>query len=203
MERQFRIGLNALPTTHMERTSSHRKAQSPHCGNAKYGIACAADRTSPMANTPRRLLSRSCRSIAALSPVSTKRFGSSFTQPDNQSLFRSAPMERNRWRIGHLDLSRCRRDPGAVRAARYLRSLLFTAGEMLQLGSLASTDVHAARRSCGLRYWGAFLAAKYGSRNTREGGSIVFTPGTAAKRPRAGWALGASICAAMEGLTRA
>jgi NAD(P)-dependent dehydrogenase (short-subunit alcohol dehydrogenase family) len=81
--------------------------------------------------------------------------------------------------------------------------LIFTAGETLQLGSLASTDVQAARRFFGLRYWGALLAAKYGSRNIREGGSIVFTSGIAAKRPRAGWALGASICAAMEGLTRA
>jgi NAD(P)-dependent dehydrogenase (short-subunit alcohol dehydrogenase family) len=81
--------------------------------------------------------------------------------------------------------------------------LVFTAGETLQLGSVANTDVEVARRFFGLRYWGAFLAAKYGSRNIREGGSIVFTSGIAAKRPRAGWALGASICAAMEGLTRA
>jgi NAD(P)-dependent dehydrogenase (short-subunit alcohol dehydrogenase family) len=81
--------------------------------------------------------------------------------------------------------------------------LVFTAGETLQLGSLASMDVQAARRFFGLRYWGAFLAAKYGSRNIREGGSIVFTSGIGAKRPRAGWVLGASICAAMEGLTRA
>jgi NAD(P)-dependent dehydrogenase (short-subunit alcohol dehydrogenase family) len=31
----------------------------------------------------------------------------------------------------------------------------------------------------------------------------VLTSGLAAHRPQAGWALGASICAAMEGLTRA
>jgi NAD(P)-dependent dehydrogenase (short-subunit alcohol dehydrogenase family) len=36
-----------------------------------------------------------------------------------------------------------------------------------------------------------------------EGGSIVFTSGIAGARPQAGWALGASICSAMEGLTRA
>lgn len=81
--------------------------------------------------------------------------------------------------------------------------LVFTAGETLQLGSLATTDVDAARRFFALRYWGAYCAAKYGSGNIREGGSIVFTSGIAGQRPHAGWALGASICAAMEGLTRA
>jgi NAD(P)-dependent dehydrogenase (short-subunit alcohol dehydrogenase family) len=81
--------------------------------------------------------------------------------------------------------------------------LVFTAGETLQLGPLAGTDLAAARRFFELRYWGAFLAAKHGSGNIRPGGSIVFTSGIAGRRPHAGWALGASICSAMEGLTRA
>jgi NAD(P)-dependent dehydrogenase (short-subunit alcohol dehydrogenase family) len=81
--------------------------------------------------------------------------------------------------------------------------LVFTAGEALQLGALASTDVETARRFFNLRYFGAFLAAKYGSAHIRPGGSIVFTSGIAAQRPQAGWALGASITSAMEGLTRA
>jgi NAD(P)-dependent dehydrogenase (short-subunit alcohol dehydrogenase family) len=81
--------------------------------------------------------------------------------------------------------------------------LVFTAGENLQLESLASTDVEVARRFFGLRYWGAFLAAKHGSRNIREGGSVVFTSGIAGRRPRSGWSVAASICSAMEGLTRA
>ena len=42
-----------------------------------------------------------------------------------------------------------------------------------------------------------------GSRSIRPGGSIVFTSGTAGQRPQAGWSLGASLCSAMEGLTRA
>jgi NAD(P)-dependent dehydrogenase (short-subunit alcohol dehydrogenase family) len=37
----------------------------------------------------------------------------------------------------------------------------------------------------------------------RAGGSIVFISGIAGARPQPGWALGASICAAMGGLTRA
>ena len=81
--------------------------------------------------------------------------------------------------------------------------LVFTAGEALQLGTLASTDVETARSFFDLRYWGAFLAAKYGSGSIRPGGSIVFTSGLAGQRPHAGWALGASMCSAMEGLTRA
>jgi NAD(P)-dependent dehydrogenase (short-subunit alcohol dehydrogenase family) len=81
--------------------------------------------------------------------------------------------------------------------------LVFTAGEGLQLDRLANTDVDAARRFFGLRYWGAYLAAKYGSGSIRDGGSIVFTSGIAGQRPRPGWSVAASICAAMEGLTRA
>ena len=81
--------------------------------------------------------------------------------------------------------------------------LVFTAGESLRLDHLASMDVEAARRFFGLRYWGAYLAAKYGSGSIREGGSIVFTSGVAGQRPRPGWSVAASICAAMEGLTRA
>ncbi|XXX79913.1 SDR family oxidoreductase [Sorangium sp. So ce134] len=81
--------------------------------------------------------------------------------------------------------------------------LVFTAGESLQLGEIGATDVDAARRFFELRYWGAFMAAKYGKDHTRPGGSIVLTSGIAALRPRAGWALGASICGAMESLTRA
>ena len=81
--------------------------------------------------------------------------------------------------------------------------LVFTAGETLQLGRLATTEVDAARRFFELRHWGAYCAAKYGSSSIREGGSIVFTSGIAGQRPRTGWAVAASICAAMEGLTRA
>jgi NAD(P)-dependent dehydrogenase (short-subunit alcohol dehydrogenase family) len=81
--------------------------------------------------------------------------------------------------------------------------LLFTAGETLQLGPLPETEIDTARRFFDLRFWGAYMAAKYGSGGIRPGGSIVFTSGTAGARPRSGWSLGASVCAAMEGLTRA
>jgi NAD(P)-dependent dehydrogenase (short-subunit alcohol dehydrogenase family) len=105
---------------------------------------------------------------------------------------------------GHaLDLA----DEPAVRAVferlGNFDHLVFTAGESLQLDRLTNTDIEAAKRFFGLRYWGAYLAAKYGSGSIREGGSIVFTSGIAGQRPRPGWFVAASICAAMEGLTRA
>jgi NAD(P)-dependent dehydrogenase (short-subunit alcohol dehydrogenase family) len=81
--------------------------------------------------------------------------------------------------------------------------LAFTAGETLQLGRLAETEIATARAFFDVRYWGAYMAAKYGSSNIRQGGSIVFTSGLAGTRPHSGWSLGASICSAMEGLTRA
>jgi NAD(P)-dependent dehydrogenase (short-subunit alcohol dehydrogenase family) len=80
--------------------------------------------------------------------------------------------------------------------------LVFTAGEALALGSLAAADVSAAQQFFRLRYWGAYMAAKYGSSSILPGGSIVFTSGIAGLRPRTGWAVAASICSAMEGLTR-
>ena len=81
--------------------------------------------------------------------------------------------------------------------------LAFTAGETLQLGALAEMSLASARQFFETRYWGALTAAKYGAPLIRAGGSIVFSSGIAGVRPQAGWALGASICAGMEGLTRA
>jgi NAD(P)-dependent dehydrogenase (short-subunit alcohol dehydrogenase family) len=81
--------------------------------------------------------------------------------------------------------------------------LVFTAGEPLLLENLVTTDLERARRFFDLRYWGAFLAAKYGSGNIRVGGSIVLTSGLAGRRPRKGWTVAASICGAVESLTRA
>lgn len=43
-----------------------------------------------------------------------------------------------------------------------------------------------ARHVFDLRFWGAFMAAKYGSSQIRPGGSIVLTSGIAGRRPRKG-----------------
>jgi NAD(P)-dependent dehydrogenase (short-subunit alcohol dehydrogenase family) len=44
--------------------------------------------------------------------------------------------------------------------------LMFTAGETLQLGPLADTDLEKARQFFNLPFWGAYLAAKYASGRT-------------------------------------
>jgi NAD(P)-dependent dehydrogenase (short-subunit alcohol dehydrogenase family) len=81
--------------------------------------------------------------------------------------------------------------------------LVFTAGESLQLQPLHEMRFDDARRFADLRFWGAFMAAKYGSPHIRPGGSITLTNGIAGLRPQKGWTLAASICGAMEALTRA
>src|SRR5262245_31252020 len=64
-------------------------------------------------------------------------------------------------------------------------------------------QVERARGFVNVRFWGAFMAAKYGSPHIRPGGSITLTNGIAGLRPRKGWTVAASICGAMEALTRA
>jgi len=81
--------------------------------------------------------------------------------------------------------------------------LVFTAGDPLHLNELATVDLQKARRAFEVRYWGAIAAVKYGRGHIRPGGSIVLTTGIAGQRPRAGWAFGASVCGAMDALTRA
>src|SRR5205085_11712563 len=55
--------------------------------------------------------------------------------------------------------------------------LVFTAGETLLLRELSATSVEQARHFLDLRFWGAFMAAKYGSINIEPGGSIVLSSG--------------------------
>jgi NAD(P)-dependent dehydrogenase (short-subunit alcohol dehydrogenase family) len=81
--------------------------------------------------------------------------------------------------------------------------LVYTAGESLQLVNIADLAINDAQQFFNLRYWGAFKAVKYAAPHINPGGSIVLTGGVASTRPGAGWSLGASICAAMEGFTRA
>lgn len=81
--------------------------------------------------------------------------------------------------------------------------LVYTAGENINLGIINETEVDFAKQYFNLRYWGAFTAVKYAQQKLNAGGSICLTGGIASQRPGKGWSLGASICAAMEGFTRA
>ncbi len=82
--------------------------------------------------------------------------------------------------------------------------LVYTAGEPIPFGPrLLDTDLAVARSFLELRYWGALTAVQAAVPYLRAGGSIVLTSGTSARRPPAGFAIGASICGAMEAVTRA
>ena len=81
--------------------------------------------------------------------------------------------------------------------------LVYTAGENLSLTYLNDMDLEKAHDFFTLRYWGALASLKYGAPHINQGGSISLMGGTAGARPGAGWVLGASTCAAIEGVTRA
>jgi NAD(P)-dependent dehydrogenase (short-subunit alcohol dehydrogenase family) len=81
--------------------------------------------------------------------------------------------------------------------------LVVTAADKLQFGALATLSLDDARRFLDIRFWGALLAARYGSRCIAADGSMVLTSGTVSRRPLKGWAIAASLTGAMEALTRA
>jgi NAD(P)-dependent dehydrogenase (short-subunit alcohol dehydrogenase family) len=81
--------------------------------------------------------------------------------------------------------------------------LVYTAGETLQFETLDAVLLDRARGFFNIRFWGAFMAVKYGSPHIRVGGSITLTNGVAGLRPRKGGTVVASVCGAMEALTRA
>lgn len=81
--------------------------------------------------------------------------------------------------------------------------LVYTAGESLLMESLAESDLARSKRFLDTRLWGAYSAVKHGAPFIREGGSVVLTTGSAGRRPRPGTTVAASLCGAMESLTRA
>jgi NAD(P)-dependent dehydrogenase (short-subunit alcohol dehydrogenase family) len=81
--------------------------------------------------------------------------------------------------------------------------LAFTAGETLQIGAVADTDLEAARRALDVRLWGAYAAVKHAVAHVRPGGSIVLSSGIAGTRPEPNWTVAAAICGALDALTRA
>jgi NAD(P)-dependent dehydrogenase (short-subunit alcohol dehydrogenase family) len=80
--------------------------------------------------------------------------------------------------------------------------LVYTAGDSLQLGLLADTDLNTIRKAFDVRFFGAVTAVKHAAPYLRSGGSVILTGGVASQRPQKGWTAVASICGAMEALTR-
>ena len=63
---------------------------------------------------------------------------------------------------------------------------------------LGQTKLENAKSFFDVRFWGAFLVTKHGSKLIRPGGSIIFTSSTIPRRPSVGFAIGASISSAVE-----
>jgi NAD(P)-dependent dehydrogenase (short-subunit alcohol dehydrogenase family) len=80
--------------------------------------------------------------------------------------------------------------------------LVYTAGESLLTEPLETLSLELARKFFDIRFWGAFLALKYGAPSIRRGGSIVLTSGMASRRPQKGRTMASSVCGAVEALTR-
>ena len=81
--------------------------------------------------------------------------------------------------------------------------LVYTAGEELLMAPLDALDLTKARAFFDIRYWGAVAAIQAAHPHLARDGSIVLSSGTAGRRAPPGFFIGASICGAMEALTRA
>jgi NAD(P)-dependent dehydrogenase (short-subunit alcohol dehydrogenase family) len=91
-----------------------------------------------------------------------------------------------------------------VKQAGTIDHLVYTAGEPLRITMLPDLTPDVALRFWETRYFGALAVVRAVSMAgaIRTTGSIVLTGGNAAQRPGAGWALGASVCGAMDSLGR-
>ena len=87
--------------------------------------------------------------------------------------------------------------------AGHVDHLVYTAGESLLFGNLDGLEMSAVRDAFDVRVFGAIAAIKAALPHIRQGGSIVLTSGIASARAPKGLTIGAGICSAMEGLTRA
>ncbi|MGA8571748.1 MAG: SDR family oxidoreductase [Desulfobaccales bacterium] len=80
---------------------------------------------------------------------------------------------------------------------------LTTPGSTIHGGPFLTLDSASAKADFQSKFWGQYLAAKYGAPLVRPGGSIVFFAGMWSQRPRAGVAVIAAINGAIESLARA
>jgi NAD(P)-dependent dehydrogenase (short-subunit alcohol dehydrogenase family) len=80
---------------------------------------------------------------------------------------------------------------------------LTTPGSQAAGGPFLTRDTSGVRADFGSKFWGQYLAAKYGAPLIRPGGSIVFFSGIYSQRPPAGVSGIAAINSAIEGLARA
>ena len=82
--------------------------------------------------------------------------------------------------------------------------LVYTAGDWGGMGGapLGQMDLAAAASVFDVRFWGALAAAKHGHGHMPPGGSITFTDGMVAHRPRKSAAVNTAMAGAVEHLVR-
>src|SRR5260221_11433362 len=76
--------------------------------------------------------------------------------------------------------------------------LVYTAGDSVWQRALGEIKLDDAKSFFDVRFWGAFLGTKHGSKLIRPGGSIVLTSSRVPRGPAVGFAIGASISSAVE-----
>lgn len=69
--------------------------------------------------------------------------------------------------------------------------------------SLPELELDAAKRMFDVRFWGALLLAKHGSKKLNPGGSLTFTDGMVAHKPMKQAYVSSAMAGAVEHLTRA
>lgn len=81
--------------------------------------------------------------------------------------------------------------------------LVYTAGEPLSMMTVDDLDLTDARAFFDVRFFGALNAVHAVRPHLSSHAAITLTSGSAASRPGAGWALGASVSGAVASLARA
>lgn len=79
---------------------------------------------------------------------------------------------------------------------------IFITAATVTIGGGLAADTEALRPGMDTRLWGSWYAAKYGAPKMPPDGSITFTSGVSAWRPRPGAGLSAASCGAVEALGR-
>lgn len=80
---------------------------------------------------------------------------------------------------------------------------LVTSAANFVMGPFLKMPLDEAKHFFDNKFWGQYLAAKYGAPYIRKGGSITFFCGVAGQKPFMHFSAGSAINAAIEGLTRA
>ncbi len=79
---------------------------------------------------------------------------------------------------------------------------VFVSAATVTLSSGITTETSALHPAMDTRFWGSLYAAKYASPKMPPDGSITFTSGISAWRPRPGASVGSASCGAVEAFAR-